>query len=53
MVVWSQIGIIGYLLGPLTGGIVAEGAGYGYVWLVPAMAALLVLVLTRGQLTRA
>src|SRR5687768_5901833 len=53
MVVWSQIGIIGYLLGPLTGGIVAEGAGYGYVWLVPAAAALLVLVLTRAQVTRA
>ena len=47
MVVWSQIGIIGYLLGPLTGGIVAEGAGYEYVWLVPAAAALIVLVLTR------
>ena len=26
MVVWSQIGIIGYMLGPLAGGIVAEGA---------------------------
>jgi MFS family permease len=24
MVVWSQIGILGYLLGPLTGGIVAD-----------------------------
>jgi predicted MFS family arabinose efflux permease len=43
----------GYLLGPLTGGIVAEGAGYGYVWLVPAAAALFVLVLTRGQVRRA
>ena len=53
MVVWSQIGIIGYMLGPLTGGIVAEGAGYGYVWLVPAAAALLVLGLTRAQVTRA
>jgi MFS family permease len=52
MVVWSQIGIIGYLLGPLTGGIVAEGAGYGYVWLAPAAAALLVLALTRRQVTR-
>jgi MFS family permease len=31
MVVWSQIGIIGYLLGPLTGGILAEGTGYSYV----------------------
>ena len=47
MVVWSQIGIIGYLLGPLTGGAVAEGAGYGYVWLVPAAAALFVLMLAR------
>lgn len=53
MVVWSQIGIIGYLLGPLTGGIVAEGAGYGYVWLVPAAAAVLVLALTRRQVARA
>jgi MFS family permease len=53
MVVWSQIGILGYLLGPLTGGIVAEGPGYGYVWLVPAAAALLVLALTRGHVTRA
>jgi MFS family permease len=53
MVVWSQIGIIGYLLGPLTGGIVAEGAGYEYLWLVPAAAALPVLVLTRRQATRA
>ena len=53
MVVWSQIGIIGYLLGPLAGGIVAEGSGYGYVWLVPAAAALLVLGLTRTQVTRA
>ena len=26
MVVWSQIGIVGYLLGPLAGGIAAEGA---------------------------
>jgi len=49
MVVWSQIGIIGYLLGPLTGGIVAEGAGYGYVWLVPAAAALLVLAVGRAR----
>jgi MFS family permease len=53
MVVWSQVGIIGYLLGPLAGGIVAEGAGYGYVWLVPAVTALLMLALTRGELARA
>ena len=53
MVVWSQIGIIGYLLGPLAGGIVAEGAGYGYVWLVPAAAGLIVLTLTRRQVMHA
>ena len=53
LVVWSQIGIVGYMLGPLTGGIVAEGAGYGYVWLVPAAAALPVIMLARMQVTRA
>ena len=31
MVVWSQIGIVGYLLGPLAGGIVADGLGYASV----------------------
>ncbi len=48
MVVWSQVGIIGYLLGPLVGGIVAEGPGYGFVGLVPAAAGLVVLVLVRS-----
>ena len=50
MVVWSQVGIIGYLLGPLAGGIVAEQAGYAYVWLVPLAAAFLVLALTRREM---
>lgn len=49
MVVWSQIGIIGYLLGPLAGGIVAEGPGYAFVWLVPAMAGVLAAVLLLSQ----
>jgi MFS family permease len=49
MIVWSQVGIIGYLLGPLAGGIVAEGPGYGYVGLVPAAAALVVLALSRSR----
>jgi MFS family permease len=49
LVVWSQVGIVGYMLGPLAGGIVAEGAGYGYVWLVPAGAALFLLALVRRQ----
>jgi MFS family permease len=47
MVIWSQIGIIGYLLGPLAGGIVAEGLGYAFVGAVPAVAALLVVALLR------
>jgi MFS family permease len=50
MVVWSQVGIIGYLLGPLAGGVVADGPGYAYVGLVPAAAALLFVTLS---LTRA
>lgn len=53
MVVWSQIGIVGYLLGPLAGGIVADGPGYGYVGVVPAMAAAVVLLLRRGRVTTA
>jgi MFS family permease len=47
MVVWSQVGIIGYLLGPLAGGIVADGPGYAAVGLVPAAAGLAVLALLR------
>lgn len=43
MVVWSQVGIIGYLLGPLAGGIVAEGPGFAYVGLVPVAAGLTVV----------
>jgi hypothetical protein len=49
LVVWSQIGIVGYMLGPLAGGIVAEEAGYGYVWLVPAAAAILLIPAYRLQ----
>jgi MFS family permease len=45
MVVWSQVGIIGYLLGPLAGGMVADGAGYAFVGLVPAAAGLAVVAL--------
>ena len=43
MVVWSQIGIAGYLVGPLAGGLVAEGLGYRAVALVVAVAGLAVL----------
>ncbi len=48
MVVWSQIGIIGYLLGPLAGGIVADGPGYAYVGLVPAVAGVFVVVVLQS-----
>jgi MFS family permease len=53
MVVWSQVGIIGYLLGPLAGGIVADGPGYASVGLVPAAAGLVVLVLLLSERSRA
>jgi MFS family permease len=55
MVVWSQVGIIGYLLGPLAGGLVAGGPGYAFVGLVPAAAGLVVVALlhaTRGPASR-
>ena len=45
MVIWSQIGIAGYLLGPLLGGLVADQLGYAYLGLVTAVAGILVLVL--------
>ena len=48
MVVWSQVGIIGYLLGPLAGGLLAEGLGYAFVGLAPAAAGLVVLALMRS-----
>jgi MFS family permease len=48
MVVWSQIGILGYLLGPLAGGLLAEGPGYAFVGLAPAAAGLVVLALIRS-----
>jgi MFS family permease len=47
IVVWSQIGIIGYLLGPLAGGLVAESLGYAFIGTVPAAAGLLVVALLR------
>jgi MFS family permease len=43
MVVWSQVGIVGYLLGPLAGGLIAEQLGYAFIGLVPAAAAAVVL----------
>ena len=45
MVVWSQIGIVGYAVGLLAGGVVAEGPGYAFIGLVPATAGLLLIAL--------
>ena len=47
MVIWSQVGIVGYLPGPLAGGLVAEGPGYAFLGLVPAAAGLLTIALLR------
>ncbi len=45
MVVWSQIGIVGYFIGPLAGGSIAQTAGYRAIGLVPLLAAVPVLIL--------
>ena len=45
MVVWSQLGIVGYFIGPLTGGFIAEYAGYQAIGLVPLLATIPVLAL--------
>jgi len=44
MVVWSQLGIVGYLLAPVAGGAIAGAAGYRALVFVPAAAALGLLV---------
>jgi len=44
MVVWSQIGIAGYLAGPLAGGALAESLGFSAVGLVPLAGAVVLLV---------
>ena len=43
MVVWSQIGIAGYLLGPVVAGAVAEWLGFAALGLVPLGAVLLLV----------
>jgi MFS family permease len=42
MVVWSQVFSIGYLVGPILGGLVAETLGYAALGLVPLVFGLLV-----------
>jgi MFS family permease len=45
MVVWSQLGIVGYFIGPLAGGFVAQSAGYQAIGFVPLLGAIPVLIL--------
>ncbi len=44
MVVWSQIGMLGYLLGPAIGAPLAQAYGFGAVGLVPLAAGAVVVV---------
>jgi MFS family permease len=48
MVLWSQLGIVGYLAGPLLGGMVAEAIGFHAIGAVPATVALVVLAAFRS-----
>jgi MFS family permease len=48
MIVWSQIGIAGYLIGPLAGGGVAEGLSFAWIGVVPLAAAVALAVLALG-----
>lgn len=43
MIVWSQLGIVGYLIGPAVGGLVADELGYGEIGLIPLVAGIAVL----------
>ena len=52
MVVWSQLGIVGYFIGPIAGGFVAQTAGYRAIGLVPLLATIPVLVLARIERSR-
>jgi MFS family permease len=51
MVVWSQLGIIGYLIGPIVGGAIVDEFGFSAIGLVPAttgLAVLAVFLTSRG-----
>ncbi len=53
VLVWSQLGIVGYLAGPLAGGAVAQSLGYTALGLIPLAAAALVLLLLVSTADRA
>jgi MFS family permease len=46
MVVWSQLGILGYLAAPALGGLLAQHLGYAALGLLPATTAILLATLT-------
>jgi MFS family permease len=48
MIVWSQLGIAGYLLGPIAAGVVADSLGFAALGLVPLGALALLLPALRG-----
>ena len=55
MVVWSQLGIVGYFIGPIAGGFVAQTAGYQAIGLVPLLGTVPVLIIAirlRGSSSR-
>jgi MFS family permease len=45
MVLWSQLGIVGYLAGPVLGGLIAQHLGFAALGLLPVAAGGVVLVL--------
>jgi MFS family permease len=44
LIVWSEIGIAGYLVGPLAGGLIAQDRGFVALWIVPAVAGVMTIV---------
>jgi MFS family permease len=54
MVLWSAIGIVGYLAGPVLGGAVAQAFGFQALGLVPlAVAVALLAVFSRARYSEA
>ncbi|MGH3518093.1 MAG: MFS transporter [Haloechinothrix sp.] len=51
LVVWSQLGIVGYLAGPALGGLIAQYLGFGALGLLPG-AVVVVLLLLAGLARR-
>lgn len=52
MIIWSQIGIAGYLIGPVAAGGVAESFGFAALGLVPLAAAIALITAIRWTTSR-